>query len=110
VGTRFAATTEALGDDARKRRLVDANEADTVHTRVFDLALGLDWPPEFPGRALRDEFTDRWHGHEDEIPEGYAGSHVYAGAAVGAIHDVPSAGELIERMAAEAEARLASIR
>jgi nitronate monooxygenase len=89
---------------------VDANEADTVHTRVFDLALGLDWPPEFPGRALRDEFTDRWHGREDEIPEGYGGGHVYAGAAVGAIHDVPPAGELIERIAAEAEARLASIR
>jgi NAD(P)H-dependent flavin oxidoreductase YrpB (nitropropane dioxygenase family) len=35
---------------------------------------------------------------------------VYAGAAVGAIHDVPPAGELIERMAQEAEARLASIR
>jgi nitronate monooxygenase len=107
IGTRFFATREALGDDARKQRLVDADENDTVHTRVFDLAQGLAWPVEFPGRALRDEFTERWHGHEDEVPSGvYDGGHVYAGAAVGAIHDVPPAGELVERIARDAEARL----
>jgi nitronate monooxygenase len=110
VGTRFAATREALGDDARKQRLVDAQESDTVHTRVFDIAQGLAWPREFPGRALRDEFTETWHGREDEVPgEGYGGGHVYAGAAVGAIADVPPAGELVERIVAEAEARLAAM-
>jgi nitronate monooxygenase len=109
IGTRFAATREALGDEARKQRLVDARETDTVHTRVFDIAQGLAWPPQFPGRALRDAFSERWHGREDEIPaEGYAGGHVYAGAAVGAIADVPPAGELVERLAADAEARLAA--
>src|SRR4051812_4083969 len=78
VGTRFAATREALGDDARKQRLVAAGEADTVHTRVFDIAQGLAWPREFPGRALRDEFTEHWHGRESEVPaEGYEGGHVY---------------------------------
>jgi nitronate monooxygenase len=109
IGTRFFATREALGDDARKRRLVDAHENDTVHTRVFDVAQGLGWPTEFPGRALRDEFTERWHGREDEIAgEAYEGGHVYAGAAVGAIDDIPPAGELVERIAREAEARLAA--
>ena len=109
IGTRFAATREALGDDARKQRLIDARESDTVHTRVFDIAQGLAWPREFPGRALRDEFTERWHGREDEVPAaGYGGGHVYAGAAVGAIDDVPPAGELVERIVAEAEARLAA--
>jgi nitronate monooxygenase len=111
VGTRFAATREALGDDSRKQRLVEARETDTVHTRVFDLAQGLAWPPEFPGRALRDDFSDRWHGREGEIPaDAYQGAHLYAGAAVGAIDDIPPAGELVERMAAEAEARLAALR
>ena len=109
IGTRFFATREALGDDARKQRLVDAHENDTIHTRVFDIAQGLAWPVEFPGRALRDDFTARWHDHEDEIPaEGYSGGHVYAGAAVGAITDVPPAGELVERIAREAEDRLTS--
>ncbi len=107
IGTRFFASREALGDDARKQRIVEARENDTVHTRVFDIAQGLAWPAEFPGRALRDDFTARWHGHEDELPaEGYAGGHVYAGAAAGAIDDVPPAGELVERIAAEAEACL----
>jgi nitronate monooxygenase len=110
IGTRFAATHEALGDDARKQRLVDAHESDTIHTRVFDVAQRLAWPPEFPGRALRDDFAERWDGREDEIPEGYEGGHVYAGAAVGAIADVPPAGELVERIVAEAEARLAATR
>jgi nitronate monooxygenase len=108
IGTRFAATREALGGDAKKQRLVDARETDTVHTRVFDIAQGLAWPAAFPGRALRDEFSDRWHGREDEVPTGsYEGGHVYAGAAVGAIADVPPAGELVERMSADAERLLA---
>src|SRR4051795_1645940 len=80
IGTRFFASREALGDDARKQRLVDAHENETIHTRVFDIAQGLAWPAEFPGRALRDDFTTRWHGREDELPAGdYAGAHVYAG-------------------------------
>jgi nitronate monooxygenase len=104
IGTRFAATREALGSEERKRRLVEARETDTVHTRVFDIAQNLAWPPAFPGRALRDEFTDRWHGREGEVPtEGYEGGHVYAGEAVGAIDDVPAAAELVERISSEAE-------
>jgi nitronate monooxygenase len=109
IGTRFFATQEALGDDARKQRLLDARESDTIHTRAFDVAQRLDWPAEFPGRALRDDFAERWHGREDEIPDGYEGGHVYAGAAVGAITDVPPAGDLVERLVREAEARLAAI-
>lgn len=110
IGTRFFASREALGDEARKQRIVDARENDTVHTRVFDLAQGLAWPAEFPGRALRDDFTARWHGHEDDVPtEGYEGGHVYAGAAAGAIYDVPPAGELVERIATDAEARLRNV-
>ena len=107
IGTRFFATREALGSDERKQRLVAARETDTVHTRVFDIAQRVAWPPEFPGRALWDDFTQRWHGREDEVPlEGYEGGHVYAGGAVGAITDIPAAGELVEQIAADAEARL----
>src|SRR4051794_5604278 len=105
IGTRFAATEEALGGEEKKRRIVAARETDTVHTRVFDIAKRIDWPPEYPGRALRDEFTERWHGREDELEA--AGpqdvGYVYAGAAVGAIHDVPPAGDLVERISREAD-------
>ncbi len=107
IGTRFFATREAIGSDERKQRLVTARETDTVHTRVFDIAQRVGWPAEYPGRALWDDFTARWHGHEDEVPlEGYEGGHVYAGGAVGAITDIPPAGEIVEQIATGAEARL----
>ena len=109
IGTRFAATREALGGDEKKRRIVAARETDTVYTRVYDVAKRIPWPPEYPGRALRDEFTERWHGREDEL-EAHGEqdvTYVYAGTAVGAIDDVPPAGELVERLAAEAERLLA---
>src|SRR3954452_14935116 len=41
IGTRFAATREALGGEEKKRRIVAARETDTVHTRVFDIAKGI---------------------------------------------------------------------
>ena len=91
IGTRFYATREALGGDERKRRIVAARETDTVYTRDFDIAHGIPWPEEFPGRALKDEPTAQ---------------PVYAGQAAGAIDDVPAAGELVERMSAEAEGLL----
>jgi nitronate monooxygenase len=107
VGTRFAATREALGGDERKERMLAARETDTVHTRVYDIAQGLAWPPAYPGRALRDDFSDRWHGREREIPPAeFDGGHVYAGEAVGAIDDVPAAGELVERLSRQAEEHL----
>jgi nitronate monooxygenase len=93
IGTRFYASQEASGGDERKRRIVAARETDTVYTRDFDIAHGVPWPEEFPGRALKDEPTAQ---------------PVYAGAAVGAISDVPPAGELVERLSADAEARLRS--
>jgi nitronate monooxygenase len=105
IGTRFYATREALGGDEKKQQLVAARETDTVHTRVYDVALGIPWPREYPGRALRSDFTDRWHGHEQELTP-QAVDYVYAGQAVGAIADVPPAGELVARIAAEAEALL----
>jgi nitronate monooxygenase len=109
IGTRFAATREALGSDESKARIVAAAETDTVHTRVFDIAQGVPWPEAYPGRALRNEFTDRWHGREDELREAglQDAEYVYAGAAVGAIGDIPPAADVVERIGAEADALLA---
>ena len=53
IGTRFMATPEALGTPAAKGRLLRASERDTVRTSVYDLAMGIPWPPQYPGRALR---------------------------------------------------------
>lgn len=122
VGTRFCATKESLGSDAAKNHLLESDETRTIHTRVFDVAQSIPWPEEFPGRALRNDFTDRWHGREDELSgnlseardglrearerEDFAENYIYAGQAVGVISDVPAAGDLAERLVSEAEGRL----
>jgi nitronate monooxygenase len=67
MGTRFWATPEANGPDAAKARLVEASGDDTLRTRVFDLARGLDWPRHFTGRALQNEFSRRWHDDIDRL-------------------------------------------
>lgn len=120
IGTRFAATDEALGSSAAKERIVAAQTTDTVHTRVFDLALGYPWPASYPGRALRNGFTERWHGHEDQLPTADVQAqliaarkaddldthYVYAGQSAGLVHDVLPAAAALERLVAEAEQAL----
>lgn len=122
VGTRFCATRESLGGDEAKRRLLAADETSTVHTRVFDLAGGIPWPEEFPGRALQNEFTAEWHGREEDLSsrmesaraslrearerDDFSEAYIYAGQAAGLVDDVPSAGELVDRLVSDAEERL----
>ena len=60
VGTRFCATPEALCPDWAKAQLISHGGDQTIRTRVFDIARGLDWPSPYTGRALRNAFTDAW--------------------------------------------------
>jgi nitronate monooxygenase len=117
IGTRFAATREGAGTHGAKARIVAAGSADTVLTHAFDIVQEAAWPDQFPGRALRNRFTDRWHGREDELAAELAGeqatfrdaverddrevAHVYAGQASGSIDDLPSAAEVLQRLVAE---------
>ncbi|MDQ3361705.1 MAG: nitronate monooxygenase, partial [Actinomycetota bacterium] len=120
IGTRFCATAESTGTSEAKRLILGADETATVHTRVFDLVQDIPWPEEFAGRAIRNSFSDRWHGRETQLEEqrssvgpefeatrgDYAEDFVYAGQAAGLVGDVPPAGELVDRLMAETEARL----
>ncbi|QPZ37108.1 NAD(P)H-dependent flavin oxidoreductase [Paramicrobacterium chengjingii] len=67
VGTRFAVATESQFPDAARQRVIDAQCGDTVYTRVFDIAQRSSWPPHYGGRALSNEFSDTWHGREDDL-------------------------------------------
>lgn len=101
--------------------MVEARETDTVHTRVFDVVQGIPWPPSFPGRALANAFTQRWHGHEPELArdedakrafqearksEDYANALLYAGQSVGLLERVEPAASIVRRIAGDAEAQL----
>ncbi|MRH89016.1 nitronate monooxygenase [Nocardia sp. SYP-A9097] len=69
LGTRLAACTESMLSETDRRALLAAKSQDTVVTRVFDVAMGLPWPAQFPARVLRNAFTDRWSGLGDKLPE-----------------------------------------
>jgi nitronate monooxygenase len=121
MGTRFTATVESLWDQAMKEKAVASGGDQTAQTRVFDIVRGAPWPAIYPGRALRNEFFDRWHGKE-EVLEGqrpqaepaYLGSAaddfsqrvVWAGEGVDLVRDIPSARDVIERTVDQAAAVL----
>ena len=78
----------------------------------------MPWPPGVGGRAIRNAFTDRWHGHEDELRESIARGDgpslsedpdeqpLWAGPASPFIERVEPAGDIVHRLVAEAEAVL----
>jgi len=119
VGTRFFASREALGSPNAKRRIVESAGDSTVRTRVFDIVRELDWPDGFTGRAIANEFSNRWHGREDGLASALAEERnryaeasaagnvdvavVFAGECIDLIDDEPPAGDIVRRMAAEAE-------
>ena len=122
IGTRFYASIEALGHEQAKEQIVAARGSETKRTQVFDVVRGLRWPEEYTGRALRNDFLERWDGWEKELATAPDGedeafrkaeqegntdiSMVWCGEAVDLISDVPAAAELVRRVGAEAEARL----
>ncbi|TNC04974.1 nitronate monooxygenase [Methylobacterium terricola] len=125
IGTRFWATQEALIHPAAKARVVAATGDETVRTSVYDIVRNRAWPPEYTGRLMRNRFIETWHGREEELRSlvgaererveaadrrgDYEVSNVTVGEAIGLVRDLPPAGELVERLAVEAEVRLASV-
>lgn len=62
MGTRFFASHESLASAAAKKRLLEATGDNTLRTDVFDFARGYHWPQPYSARALKNQFTERWHG------------------------------------------------
>jgi nitronate monooxygenase len=117
IGTRYCATHEALIHPLALQRLVAADGDHTERTRVFDVARGYDWPQPYTGRALRNRFTEHWHGRESALAadsaalEGYRQAQqrgdfdlalVWGGESVDLISRVEPAGTLTERIGREA--------
>jgi nitronate monooxygenase len=119
MGTRFYASQEAEGHPEAKRRILAAEGGDTVRSTVFDLSRQIRWPEGYTGRLLRNKHSDRWLGRESELEDQigdvakqYAAAReqgdfdmagVIAGESAGLIHDIPPAGDIVERITAEAE-------
>jgi nitronate monooxygenase len=114
VGTRFLASEESLATPQAKKRIVEADGDATVRTTVFDIVRSYDWPAKFTGRALRNRFSDAWHGRERELEQSlslekdrYAAASekrdfdtavIFAGEAVNLIDSVLPAREIVGRI------------
>jgi nitronate monooxygenase len=123
VGTRFYASQEAAGLPAAKNRIVSATGDRTIRSILFDVARGNVWPAPYSGRVLQNDFSEKWRGreadllqHQDEEATRYetaraAGDFdtaaVIAGEVVDLITDIPSAAEIVQRMATSATRLLA---
>ena len=121
MGTRFTATRESLWDQAMKDKAVAAGGDQTAQTRVFDIVRGAAWPAIYPGRALRNDFFEQWHGREEALQgeqkqaeaaylasdvDDFGQRVVWSGEGVDLVRDIPAAREVIERIVDEAAAVL----
>jgi nitronate monooxygenase len=124
IGTPLLVAEEARNSSHARQRLLESKETDTVLTSVFDVAQAIPWPPQFGGRALRNDFADRWVGHEEDLArdadarrsleaakrtEDYATAFLYAGQTVGMLSRIEPAAVIVRRIEEDAEARLRSV-
>lgn len=118
VGTCLLASPECENTEQARARIVQAQETDTILTRAFDVAQGLAWPPQYPGRALHNRFTEQWHAHIDALPQASAArqqlaeaiaaknydlAYIYAGEAVGLVKREQPAADVIRQLGDGAE-------
>ncbi len=120
LGTALLATEESFAHDYHKRRLVEAQGADTVLTEAF----WINWPPSAPVRVLRNSVTRGERGDPSDVRRTVIGEEkgrpvylfstdsplrsmtgdfeamaLYAGKGVGRIYTVEPAARCIERIA-----------
>jgi len=113
VGTAFLACEESETTPAALARLLDVSETGTAYGSVFDVAMGLDWPPGYGGRALRNAFFDRWVGREEELAADpgavealraarragdFDTAYIYAGQGVGSLARARPAAEVVAEL------------
>jgi nitronate monooxygenase len=119
LGTRFYASVECDGPEEAKRRICAASNGNSVRGIIFDLSRNNVWPAPFTGRCLINDHARRWMGREVELMQNikavaaeYAAARasgnfdiaaVIAGEAVGLIHDIPPAVEIVDRIVTEAD-------
>jgi NAD(P)H-dependent flavin oxidoreductase YrpB (nitropropane dioxygenase family) len=121
MGTRFLATQESPLHPNFKQAIVDSNGHDTLLTEIPDIASGKVWPGAM-SRSRRNRLIERWAGREwalrqqqhqvlESIRQARQNGDIEEaplsmGQDAGLIHDIPSAKEVVERIAQEAEAIL----
>jgi nitronate monooxygenase/enoyl-[acyl-carrier protein] reductase II len=117
MGTRFLATVECHGRGHSKDALLNSLGSQTLASKFYDDILGIPWPGSVV-RSIRNPMLDEWARRVDDwrakadelrpqLQQAVAnGDFVLAGEAVGLIHDILPAGEVMRRIAEEADVLL----
>jgi NAD(P)H-dependent flavin oxidoreductase YrpB (nitropropane dioxygenase family) len=121
LGTRFLASQESPLHPNFKQAILDSDGHDTLLSEIPDLAAGKVWPGAM-SRTRRNAFIEHWAGREWALRQHQAEALASVQAArkrgdiaeaplsmgqdAGLIHDIPPAGEIVARIAREAEAIL----
>jgi NAD(P)H-dependent flavin oxidoreductase YrpB (nitropropane dioxygenase family) len=122
LGTRFLASEESPLHANFKQAILDSDGHDTQLSEIPDIAAGLVWPGAM-SRGRRNRFIERWAGREWALRQRRAEAYAAVQAArqrgdpeeaplsmgqdAGLIHDIAPAGEIVRRIAHEAEQILA---
>jgi len=118
LGTRFLASEESPLHANFKQAILDSDGHDTLLSEIPDIAAGIVWPGAM-SRSRRNRFIARWAGREWALRQGRADAHAALQAArrngdaeeavlsmgqdAGLIHDILPAGEIVARIARQAE-------
>jgi len=124
IGTALLAATESQSSPEARATVIAARENMTVLTSLFDRMQNIPWPARYPGRALANAFTARWHDHIDEAAADPAAraeleqaraardfrtAYIYAGQAVGMVDRERAAGDVVRSIGDDAAARLSAL-
>src|SRR6202165_4170719 len=114
IGTRFLATPEARGRGHSKDVILNALGSQTMASSFYDDVFGQVWPGAIV-RAITHPLLEEWAGRQQEWTLAAdqlrpsleaaisAGDFVLAGESAGLVHDIVPAGELVARIAQQAE-------
>ncbi len=118
VGSRLWATQESVAAQGAKELAVRTRGDGTARSPVFDILRRKNWPEPYDFRAIRNRLHRQWEERIDALraaPEAaradydagvqagdFSRAHATVGEAVGLIHDIAPAAEVIARMTAEA--------
>src|SRR5262245_53416308 len=122
LGTRFLASVESPLHPNFKQSILDSDGHDTLLSEIPDIAAGVVWPGAM-SRSRRNRFIERWAGREWALRKDRAQALASVQAArqsgdvqeavlsmgqdAGLIHEILPAGEIVRRIAADAERILA---
>jgi enoyl-[acyl-carrier protein] reductase II len=117
MGTRFLATVECHARGHSKDALLNSLGSQTMASKFYDDILGILWPGSVV-RSIKNPILDEWARKPDEWAKAAEeirpalqaavanGDFVLAGEAVGLIHEILPAAEVVKKVVAEAEALL----